>query len=691
MKYDCLAMVALRFAALAAAVTWGGIGPGRALASTIIVLEISDQGGSEISTTDDWHKGLAAQKGLGYDWSKLTHSPDEYFRHVLAPSFEVNLASEDRSADQTAESDGYDEYDEYGEQVASSRQEPRGWETTENEASFDDMAATSTEAMDAKDVDDVDSSYSAAIEEDADNFVGGPEKAFSRYHYAAPEDRYADYRGAEPDGEPYVGPDYASDMTEGREATEADAEYADEANTDSTDEYADETDSGSTNEYADKMSGDSDAEYADETDSGSTNEYADKMSGDSDAEYADETDSGSTNEYADETNSSWRDDYASETGDNGSYDDPSYGYEEVSPQAKYGSQADDAEDDEDELNEDEESDEMAPWIIETPAQTAAEAQRTAASNDSEDSDDGENWEDESSDNESGDSMYDNETPESMEPATKNPYSYDYSTIREKYAYGVEGGEEAANDEMSAADEDESSAADDEDEDYEDEDYEGMEQNDEDAPATATPSAASTEKSRESGVELFAWQPSELLILPDQDLIKTLANLGEGEWEARREALQDYVQSLGSEAQQYAAICEATTDTDLGSLADDSQDAAVFLASYRLYEQGELGMAEAADLLRRSLGNLPSEWVEGIQHIADAESSTSGNSVTASEALWRWLANRAGESMRQMSAVAGSVWTDPVPATVWKRILSGQSTVEGAKAYHAESMNDWLKR
>jgi hypothetical protein len=641
MKYDCLAMVALRFAALAAAVAWGGIGPGRALASTIIVLEISNRGGDEISATDDWQKGLSAEKGLGYDWSKLMHSPDEYIRRVLVPSCGgINLTSEDRSAEQTAEAEYYDEY---GEQVASSSEESHEWETSENEASFDGVTATSanygTESEDIEDIEDIDSSYSASVDEDADNFVGGPEKAFSRYHYAAPDDRYADYRGVEPDAEAYADPDYASDMGEGREGTEADAEYADETNNESTDEYADETNSES------------------------------------------------SEEYADEANSRWRDDYAGETSDKGSYDDLSYGYEEVSPQAKYGSLADDAEGSESASeDEDEEANEAAPWVIETPAQTAEEAKRTAESDDSED------WEDQSGKEESDESMYDNETPESMEPGTKNPYSYDYSTIREKYAYGVEGGEEAANPGSAAADEDEDYEDEQyEDENYEGEDYEGMEQSEQAVPANDTPSAASTKKARESGVELFAWQPSELLILPDEELIKTLACLGESEWEARREALQDYVQSLGSEAQQYAAICEATTDTDLGSLADDTEDAAVFLASYRLYEQGELGMAEAADLLRRSLGNLPSEWVEGIQRIADAESSNSGNSVTASEALWRWLADRAGESMRHMSVVAGSVWIDPVPASVWKRILSGQSAREGAKAYNAESMNDWLKR
>jgi hypothetical protein len=336
-------------------------------------------------------------------------------------------------------------------------------------------------------------------------------------------------------------------------------------------------------------------------------------------------------------------------------------------------------------------------VAETSEETAAEAKRASSA-----SDDSDEAEDESAEDESGESMYEGETPESMDPTTKNPYSYDYSTIREKYAYSVDDAEEekGANDEMSAADDTSDEAATDEDENYEDEgydesedeDYEDMEQSEQAAPATTeAPSTASAQGVRESGVELFAWLPSELLLLPDQELIKTLGHLSEEGWEARREALQDYVDSLGSEAQQYAAICEATTDMELGTLAGDPVDAGVFLASYRLYEQGELGMAEAADLLRRSLNNLPQEWVDGIQHMADAESNASGKQVTAAETLWRWIAARAGESMRQMGTVAGSTWFDPVPSTVWKRILSGQSTMEGAKEYRAETMNEWLKR
>jgi hypothetical protein len=210
-------------------------------------------------------------------------------------------------------------------------------------------------------------------------------------------------------------------------------------------------------------------------------------------------------------------------------------------------------------------------------------------------------------------------------------------------------------------------------------------------ATAAMSTASTVKVRESGVELFAWEPAELLLPPDQDLIKTLAHWGEGQWEARRDALRDYVQSLGSEAQQFGAICESATDMDLGLLGDDPVDAAAFLASFRLYEQGELGMAEAADLLRRSLNNLPQDWVEGVQHMADADANETGNSVTAAEALWRWIAGRAGESIRQVSAVAGSVWFDPLPASSWKQILAGQSPREGAKAYRTEMGSDWIQR
>lgn len=599
MKYVCIPMIGFRSVILLAATVLCGVGPGRALAATIIVLELSEQGDTEscntISEADDWQPG-SVSPSYGYDWSKLSHSPDEYFKKALASS----LGKTDESAD--------DSYADVSNGLAGTPMSyAHGLETSEDEVSTEGITAIAVQESNAMASTDTDHSYSAAIEADADNLTGGPEKAFSRYHYAVPDDRYGGYPSVEALGEDESVSDYASNQDEGRGTTDGMTSVDDD-----------------------------------------------------DDEYADAADRTSMGEYADETT------------DTPSHEEPSLGFEAAIPQAMYGSMADAQEDQSDDSSmgsegdqAQSESDEQAPWVIENPADASA-------------------------DEKTDESMYDDQTPESMDPSASNPYSYDYSTIREKYAYVVEEGQKASDEMDGVSEKDSSTAMDDEDESA---DEDGMEESEENLESMTDSSAtAGAGQVRESGVELFAWLPSELLLLPDQELIKSLERLGEGEWEARRQALQDYVQSLGSEAQQFAAMCEATANTEVGSLADDSVDAAAFLASYRLYEQGELGMAEAADLLRRSLHNLPQEWVEGVEQMADRESSDpESQQVTAAESLWRWIATRAGDSVRQMNAVAGSVWFDPVPASVWKQILAGRSVLEGAKAYHTESMNDWFQR
>lgn len=123
---------------------------------------------------------------------------------------------------------------------------------------------------------------------------------------------------------------------------------------------------------------------------------------------------------------------------------------------------------------------------------------------------------------------------------------------------------------------------------------------------------------ESGLELFHWLPAELLILPDQDLLRTLERMSEECSSVRRAALSDYIQSLGHEAIDFAGRFEDETGIEVLSLADDITGAAALLACFRLYEQGELGTAEAIDVLRRSLRNPTSEWYGGVREItADA--------------------------------------------------------------------------
>lgn len=128
---------------------------------------------------------------------------------------------------------------------------------------------------------------------------------------------------------------------------------------------------------------------------------------------------------------------------------------------------------------------------------------------------------------------------------------------------------------------------------------------------------------ESGIELFAYRPTELLTSSDQDLLRTLSRLFEEPSGVRRAALNDYLETQGTNALDFAARFEDLTGIEFLGLADDLPGVAAFLASYRLLEQSELGVDEASDLLRRSLQRLAPDWIEGVDEItANAQESTS---------------------------------------------------------------------
>ena len=123
---------------------------------------------------------------------------------------------------------------------------------------------------------------------------------------------------------------------------------------------------------------------------------------------------------------------------------------------------------------------------------------------------------------------------------------------------------------------------------------------------------------ESGLELFAWHPTELLLLADQEVLRTLETLCEEPSGVRRATLNDYLEILGWEAIDFASRFEDVTGVEVLGLADDLPGAAAFLGAFRLVEQGELGTDEAVDLLRRSLESLSLDWIEGVGEItADA--------------------------------------------------------------------------
>ncbi|MFH1922448.1 MAG: hypothetical protein ABIP48_21515, partial [Planctomycetota bacterium] len=183
-------------------------------------------------------------------------------------------------------------------------------------------------------------------------------------------------------------------------------------------------------------------------------------------------------------------------------------------------------------------------------------------------------------------------------SVEEPYGYDYADPYEYYGYDCYGkGIEPAAERTEVPEEDYCQWAD-------SEEMPNWESESEDA--------------AESGLELFAWQPTDLLLSADQEVLRMLETLCEEPSGVRRATLNDYLEALGWEAIDFASRFEDVTGIEVLGLADDLPGAAAFFGVLRLMEQGELGMDEAVDLLRRSLGSLSIDWIEGVGQItADA--------------------------------------------------------------------------
>lgn len=158
----------------------------------------------------------------------------------------------------------------------------------------------------------------------------------------------------------------------------------------------------------------------------------------------------------------------------------------------------------------------------------------------------------------------------------------------------------------------------------------------------------------SGMELFAEQPADLLTPPDIDLVQTLDEYRNQPLGVRRSAFNEFLEGQGADWVDFANQFEDATGTEVLGLADELPQLAAFLAAYRLYESGELGMGEATDLLRRSLDNLSVEWYDGVADIvqirrdrsatyaAAAERDRTLESSAAERAFWQGTFQRAGQ-------------------------------------------------
>ncbi len=136
------------------------------------------------------------------------------------------------------------------------------------------------------------------------------------------------------------------------------------------------------------------------------------------------------------------------------------------------------------------------------------------------------------------------------------------------------------------------------------------------PSVEDGASAGASDEAEGRLELYAWLPGELLTSSDQDLLRSLARLCDDPSGVRRAVLNDHLESLGSEAIEFATQFEDATGVEVLGLADDLPGAAALLGCFRLMEQGELGMDESADLLRRALPNISEEWSKDVAEMTD---------------------------------------------------------------------------
>lgn len=136
-------------------------------------------------------------------------------------------------------------------------------------------------------------------------------------------------------------------------------------------------------------------------------------------------------------------------------------------------------------------------------------------------------------------------------------------------------------------------------------------------ATDSPADASSrhdaeqeaEAELESGLDLFAADPAELLFNADQELLRTLAAQAEERAETRQRTLSRHLAAMG--AIDFASNLEEATGVEVIELTDNLPGLAAFLGVYRLVERGELAMDEGVDLLERSLRSSSPSWLDGV--------------------------------------------------------------------------------
>ena len=122
--------------------------------------------------------------------------------------------------------------------------------------------------------------------------------------------------------------------------------------------------------------------------------------------------------------------------------------------------------------------------------------------------------------------------------------------------------------------------------------------------------------------LYTWDLAELLTWSDQETLRVLAAVSDGECGVRRAVLSDYLECLGLEATVLANRFEEESGLAVLALVDDLAQTAAFLACFRLAERGELESDEALALLQKSLLHRSDRWNRWIGEVIGEESDIS---------------------------------------------------------------------
>ena len=193
------------------------------------------------------------------------------------------------------------------------------------------------------------------------------------------------------------------------------------------------------------------------------------------------------------------------------------------------------------------------------------------------------------------------------------------------------------------------------------DYDPMEQYEYEYEASTGGQTENPEDLPENGLDLFTWRATELLQEKDCDLIRSIDRLATGHASDRRACLNDYIETLGFEAIDFAYRYEDTTDSDVLALADDLPGTAAFLAAYRLIENRKIAIDDAVVLLESALAGLSLDWIEDVGRI-----SASDHVASASHPVVVALATAANRSIASLGA-ATEVISAQIESLPWAEL------------------------